>query len=351
MWEANKMAGLPVLRSVGLNIGYPSKKGDRVIAGSLDLELKKGELLCLVGPNGVGKSTLVRTLAGVQPGLKGDVLVGGKKIGDLSALERARKIGLVLTDRVELEGFSVFDMVALGRFPHTDWKGILDKKDRQAVYEALELVGGLDLQQRKISQLSDGERQKVMIARALAQEAEMILLDEPTSFLDLLRKVEVLHILRTLAGEQGKAILLALHDIPLALQFADLIWLFRKEGTIIEGAPEDLVLSGSLVDTFSSREHVFDPLSGTYPVKNGERIPLYLKGSGDALLWTGKALERQGIFRAVSWETGSQGWLVEVIEEKGKPAWIFSAEGTSETFSSIYHLLDRLRNIASNSPV
>ena len=303
MWGGNKMAGSPVLKAIDLGIGYASKKGNRVIARSLDLELQKGELVCLVGPNGVGKSTLVRTLAGVQPCLEGKVLVGEKEIHHLASLERARKIGLVLTDSVEMEGFSVFDVVALGRFPHTDWRGILDKRDYLAVGEALELVGALDLGERKISQLSDGERQKVMIARALAQEAEMIILDEPTSFLDLLRKVEVLNILRSLAWEQNKAVLMALHEIPLSLQFADLVWLFRPGGRDPCGYPlKNLSFQAASLKTFSSPEHVFDPLSGTYPAKTMDSIPLYLKGSGPPALWTVKALQRQGIFQAVEWK-------------------------------------------------
>ncbi|MBN1334008.1 MAG: ABC transporter ATP-binding protein [Synergistales bacterium] len=342
------MAGSPVLKAIDLGIGYASKKGNRVIARSLDLELQKGELVCLVGPNGVGKSTLVRTLAGVQPCLEGKVLVGEKEIHHLASLERARKIGLVLTDSVEMEGFSVFDVVALGRFPHTDWRGILDKRDHLAVWEALELVGALDLGERKLSQLSDGERQKVMIARALAQEAEMIILDEPTSFLDLLRKVEVLNILRSLAWEQNKAVLMALHEIPLSLQFADLVWLFRPGEGILAGTPEELVLSGRIVETFSSPEHVFDPLSGTYPAKATDSIPLYLKGSGPPALWTVKALERQGIFQAVEWKDDPSGVYVEVLQRKDSIEWVLSVKGEKETFISLYQLLKHLKVISSN---
>jgi len=347
MWEESRVEGSFFLKATDLCIGYSSNRGKRVIAHSLDLELQKGELVCLVGPNGVGKSTLVRTLGGVQPCLEGKLLLGGKEIHHLTSLERARKIGLVLTDRVELEGFSVFDVVALGRFPHTDWKGVLHKRDRLAVWEALEMAGVLDLGERTISQLSDGERQKVMIARALAQEAEMIVLDEPTSFLDLLKKVEVITILRKLAWEENKAVLMALHDIPLSLQFADLIWLFRPDQGILAGTPEELVLSGSIVDTFSSRENVFDPLTGTYPVKPADKIPLYLKGSGSAAFWTGKALERQGIFQGVEWKDDPCGVSLEVLQKQDSMEWVLSFKEKEARFVSLYQLLKHLKSISS----
>ena len=347
MWEGPDMKKELLLRTEDLNIGY--KKGSKaqmIIATGLKLEIFKGELVCLVGPNGVGKSTLLRTLAGLHDPLGGRVILKERDISSISSLEMARIQGLVLTEKIEMEGFNVFDMIALGRFPHTDWKGYLTGKDHRIIAESLQLVRGEDLAERKINELSDGERQKVMIARALAQEPELIFLDEPTSFLDLLRKVEVVRIMRELARNQNKAVVMALHDIPLALQYADRLWLFEPSGTIRDGAPEDLVLSGKIVEIFSSDPLIFDPVTGSYPFYGDQNKQIVLKGAGLTGLWTRKALEKEGY--SVTEEDLSGVPLLEIINRGNSRQWHLSQGARNESYSSIYDMLRGLRNIVTD---
>lgn len=332
-----------------LNIGYKSSGGEKLIAAGLELEVARGELICLVGPNGAGKSTLLRTLAGLHNVLKGQVLLKDREISSLPPLEIAKIMGLVLTERVEMEGFNVFDMVALGRFPHTDWKGFLNEEDARIIAESLNMVQGADLACRKINELSDGERQKVMIARALAQEPELILLDEPTSFLDLLRKVEVVQIMRDLAHSRNKAVVMALHDIPLALQYADRLWLLEPSGTIYHGAPEDLVLSGKVVETFSSDSLIFDPVTGSYPFNGTPDRKIVLNGEGLTELWTRKALEKEGYSIIGQSPDISRVPVLSMKERNNWYEWYLSVDGREESFSSIYDLIRGLRNMTIGS--
>lgn len=332
-----------LLRTEDLNIGY--KKGSKVqsvIATGLNLEIFRGELVCLVGPNGVGKSTLLRTIAGLHDPLEGRVFLKERDIRAISSIEMARIQGLVLTEKIEMEGFNVFDMVALGRFPYTDWKGSLKGEDFRIIAESIQMVRGEDLAERKINELSDGERQKVMIARALAQEPELILLDEPTSFLDLLRKVEIVRIMRDLARKQNKAVVMALHDIPLALQYADRLWLFEQTGTIRDGAPEDLVLSGKIVETFSSDPFVFDPVTGSYPFYGEQNKLIMFKGAGLTGLWTRKALEKEGYSVTDQYLSGVPS--LEITDSNNSPQWLLSQGSENESYSCIYDMLRGLRN-------
>ncbi|MEZ4635407.1 MAG: ABC transporter ATP-binding protein [Caldilineaceae bacterium] len=198
-----------ILETKHLTIGYRhAGRADVVVSHDLDLRLRRGELVCLLGPNGAGKSTLMRTLAGLQPALGGSILLDGDAPGDLTAREMARRLSIVLTERVDVGNLSAQELVALGRHPYTDWWGNLTPHDEEVVRWAVRAVGAGALAERPILELSDGERQKVMIARALAQEPLLILLDEPTAFLDLPRRVEVMGLLRALARHTGRAILL-----------------------------------------------------------------------------------------------------------------------------------------------
>lgn len=332
-----------LLSTRDLKIGYKHTRGEKVIAAELELDVPRGELICLVGPNGAGKSTLLRTLAGLHDALKGLVLLDDREIGSLSPLEIARILALVLTEKVEIEGFNVFDMVALGRFPHTDWKGSLREEDRNIIIESLRMVQGESLAERNINELSDGERQKVMVARALAQEPELILLDEPTSFLDLLRKVEIVKIMKDLARKRNKAVVIALHDISLALQYADRIWLMELSGIMHQGAPEDLVLSGKITETFSSGSLVFDPLTGSYPFKIKQDRPIVFQGEGMAAFWTGKALEKEGFYLVSSVDDPGGTPLLSIQVSDDRPEWVLEAEGRKERFSSIYGFLRGIR--------
>ncbi len=278
-----------VLKAEALSIGYSKK----VIAPRLDLTLAAGELVCLLGQNGAGKSTLIRTLAGMQSPLNGRVLLMGDDVRRLDARTLAQRLSIVLTERVDVGALTVYDLVALGRYPYTDWTSRLQPDDQAAVVRALEAVGALDLAYRPVGELSDGERQKAMIARALAQEPALIILDEPTAFLDLPRRAEIMFLLRDLARASGRAILLSTHDLDLALRTADRVWLLAQ-GTLSDGAPEDLVLSGAFASAFQNEGVVFNTSEGAFHVERPQRTPIRLVGEGLQRVWTARALERAG---------------------------------------------------------
>lgn len=229
-----------------LSIGYRSKKKElRVIASAIDAQLQSDELTCLIGSNGVGKSTLLRTLSGFQPPLAGEILLKGKPLSSYSPQEMAKEISVVLTSKLDVAQLSVLDIVGIGRSPYTGFWGTLSSEDKQIAEEAIRQVGITHLSQRNIQELSDGERQKVMLAKALAQQTSLIILDEPTAFLDFPSKVETFQMLRRLAHEQHKSILLSTHDVELALQLSDRLWLMEPSHLTI-GTPRELTQDGSL---------------------------------------------------------------------------------------------------------
>ena len=213
-----------------LYIGYAEDAGRHIVAETLSASLPKGTLACLVGANGVGKSTLMRTLSGFQPALRGEVHIDGCPLERYTPRELSEKVGVVLTERESAPDLTVEEVVAVGRMPYTNFWDTLTAKDRQVVDEAIALVGIEALRHKKIGRVSDGERQKAMIAKALAQQTGIILLDEPTAFLDYGSKVAVMRLLRRLAHEQGKAILLSTHDLEIAFQTTDEVWILQRDG-------------------------------------------------------------------------------------------------------------------------
>ena len=210
-----------------LSVGY---KGFSPVVTGINVEIKSGELTCLIGPNGIGKSTLLKTLTGFLPKLGGRLLLDGRDIDLLSQHERAKYISIVLTYKTDVQNLSVAEMVGMGRMPYTGFWGKLNADDRKIVAEAINMVGINHLKDRMVQTLSDGERQKVMIAKALAQQTPIILLDEPTSFLDFPSKVEMLQLLHRLAKETDKVVFLSTHDLELALRIADLLVELDKNG-------------------------------------------------------------------------------------------------------------------------
>ena len=213
-----------------LYIGYAEDAGRHIVAEALSASLPKGTLACLVGANGVGKSTLMRTLSGFQPALRGEVRIDGRAIEEYTPRELSERVGVVLTERESAPDLTVEEVVAIGRMPYTNFWGSLSKADRHVVDEAIALVGIEHLRHKKIGRVSDGERQKAMIAKALAQQTDIIFLDEPTAFLDYGSKVSVMRLLQRLAHERGKAILLSTHDLEIAFQTVDELWILQHEG-------------------------------------------------------------------------------------------------------------------------
>ncbi|PWH13077.1 MAG: ABC transporter ATP-binding protein [Anaerolineae bacterium] len=280
-----------MLTTSSLSIGY-----HHPLASNLNLELHPAELVCLIGPNGVGKSTLLRTLAGMEKPLAGTVWLQHDNLHHLPAMELAKRLAIVLTGRVESPLLTAYELVSLGRYPYTDWLGRLTARDEVAVRHAMHLTDTWRFQARPLAQLSDGERQKVMIARALAQEPKVLLLDEPTAFLDLPRRVDLLQLLRRLARETQTAILLSTHDLDLALRLADRLWLFSSNGTMEIGLPEALALNGAIARVFQSEGAYFDHAIGAFRVHQAIHGPLTLEGDGYGITaaWTWRALERLG---------------------------------------------------------
>lgn len=229
----------------GVSIGYKTRQGQKTVVQDINASLRQGELTCLLGRNGAGKSTLLRTLAAFQPALAGSISVDGRPLQSFGAKELAQRIGIVLTERPDVQQMTVWELVAMGRSPYTGFWGRLDSDDHQVVQEAIDMVGIVLLADRLVTTLSDGERQKVMIAKTLAQQTSIIYLDEPTAFLDYPSKVDTLLLLRRICREQHKTVFLSTHDLELALQVADRLWLMEPERLSI-GTPRELADSGVL---------------------------------------------------------------------------------------------------------
>ena len=273
-----------------LSIGYRTGHHTKTLFSGLNLNLPSGALTCFMGPNGVGKSTLIRTLLGLHAPLGGVIRYRG---GSAEPTEkRARQVAAVLTDRVSAINMTAEELVSFGRYPFVDWRANLSSDDRKFVGEAMQMVGIRDLAKEKVHTLSDGQLQMVMVARALAQDTPIILLDEPTAHLDLNNRLEIMTLLRRLAHDLNKAIMVASHELDLALQTADNIWLATSGGSIITGIPEDLVLSGSFDDVF--RLKGFDLKTGKVHHPAHRKTTVRLIGNGHALRWTRNALERSG---------------------------------------------------------
>ena len=232
------------LRNVG--IGYQTKHGVKMVAEGINGAIRSGELTCLLGANGVGKSTLLRTLSAFQPKTEGEVLVQGRDLSSYSDKELSRLIGVVLTEKPDVRNMTVRELVSLGRSPYTGFWGGYSRDDLRIVDEAITLVGIGLLSGRMVHTLSDGERQKVMIAKAIAQQTPVIYLDEPTAFLDYPSKVEVLQLLRRISREAGKTVFLSTHDVELALQLADMLWLMTRDEGLAIGTPRELARQGVL---------------------------------------------------------------------------------------------------------
>lgn len=247
----------PILSIDSLTTGYSLHRQRRVVAEQLSAVLPAGSFTALIGVNGAGKSTLLRTLAGLQPPLSGDIRWKGKSLSDYSARSLSHTLSVVLTSRTVHEGLLAGEVVEMGRMPYTRFDGRLSPEDSRLVAEAMERVGMSALARRPMGSLSDGERQRVMIAKALAQQTPVILLDEPTAYLDFPSKVSLLQLLRRLSAEDGKTVLLSTHDLELTFQLAERLWLLSPGG-LTAGSPQELAASGMIERFFHADGWVLD---------------------------------------------------------------------------------------------
>jgi iron complex transport system ATP-binding protein len=291
-----------LLHAKNLSVGYTEGKTQHVLFESIDLELRAGELICFMGANGIGKSSLIRTLAGLQKPLSKATIAGfvpafpssahknGIAAPDRDGFEKL--ISVVLTDRINTVNITVTELVTLGRYPYLDWNIKLSKNDLSVIESAIDATHIRNIADKKLYELSDGQLQMTMIARALAQDTPIILMDEPTAHLDLNNRVEIMNLLRRLSRTSGKAILVATHELDLALQTADLIWLAGTDKKLLSGIPEDLVLNGSFDEIFKFKG--FDLKTGKVFHEAWRNKSIKLVGEGFEYLWTKNALEREG---------------------------------------------------------
>lgn len=334
-----------IISTQNLSIGFKArrtKSAPTLVASDINVALNRGDIVCLLGPNGSGKSTLIRTLTGLHYSLGGEIKLEEKSLDRFTNKQIAKKVSTVLTDRLTIGNLSVYELVAFGRSPYTGWFGSLSTEDEEIIRWAIESTGIEQFVERDVLHLSDGERQKVLIARALAQNTSAILLDEPTAHLDLPNRVEIVRLLRKLAHETQKGILLSTHELDLALKAADTLWLIDREGKVITGTPEDLVLDGTFESVFERKSFDFDRSTGSFKLHRPSKEPIYLSGDTVAVFWTRRALEREG--HSVT-QTNDTSLKITAHTDQNEFYWKLSRGDTEFHYSSINELIDRLRQL------
>lgn len=322
-------------------IGYPSAGMEAgFMRSGIYFSAQQGELIALIGPNGIGKSTLLRTMAGFLKQHKGEILFDGRNLRTFRPAELARLISFVSTDQVSVSNMKVSELVAYGRFPYTGWLGRLRPDDLSRVKEAIANVGLTRHAGRMVSQLSDGERQRALIARAITQDTPFILLDEPTAFLDVENKYEIFHLLHKLAREQQKTIVLSTHDLNIALREMDKVWMMLEHDAL-EGAPEDAVLRGWLDRLFPKGNIAFDVASGDYYVRKNHAGTASVEGEGPAYYWTIRALERKGYFFTTRPKADLH---IRLSAENADTKTIWKVKNKGQTFTvfSVYDLFNAI---------
>ena len=339
-----------------LVVGYRIGRGRelRLLDGA-DFELEQGELVCLLGPNGSGKSTLLRTIAGMQPALGGRVDLLGSDVRTRTPEWLARHLSIVLTEPIDAGALTARELVGLGRYPFTDWLGRLTERDRERIDASISAVDADAIADRRVRSLSDGERQRVLIARALAQEPRLVILDEPTAYLDLPRRIETLGLLRRLVRSNGVSVLLSTHHLDLALSHADRVWLLPSGGPLTIGGPEDVALSGALERTFTSQRLIFDPGDGTFGLREDPATAaVSIEGDGLARRWLERALRREGL-AAVDRATTSGGVQTPPIGNvrilDGGARYRLETGDAVVECASIHELVRRLRERSARKPI
>ena len=318
-----------------LTVGYEQQgEAPLEVLKDVNFNAAPGEMVALIGSNGIGKSTLLRTVAGFQSWFTGDIEIGGCHLKTLRPKEIARVMSFVSTENIRVPNLSVFDLVAFGRFPYTNWIGMLAQEDNLIVNEAIKNVGLQGFEHRPVMQISDGERQRAMIARALAQDTPVIILDEPTAYLDVSNKYEIFHLLQMLACEKKKTVILSTHDLNIALREVDKLWIATENGNY-QGAPEDAVLKGWLNQLFRNEHIGFDENEGEFYFRKEFKAKVKVEGEGLPLIWTLRALNRKGYQIVMQAEPDFR----VVADAAG---WELVSENTSRKFQSIYQLLSFL---------
>lgn len=276
------------LKANNLKVGYSK----RIVVDNVEFDLNKGEILCLLGPNGCGKSTILKSIIDHIRILDGSIDLLGEDLNKLKDLERAKEMSVVLTERVAPDMMLAEDIVATGRYPHTNHFGKLGKSDLEIIEESIEIVNGEELRYKEFKSLSDGEKQRIMIARAICQEADIMVLDEPTSYLDIRYKIELLNILSRLSIEKKKTIIMSLHEIDLVPKIADKVLLIKGGEVFKYGPPEEVVTDESIKEVYNLNLGSFDTIVGNVELPKPKSIPKVFVLGGD-----GKATK---IYRALN---------------------------------------------------
>ncbi len=331
-----KNADTPILKLTDLHIGYPqaSKRKEGSIYGPLNMVIQDPEMIGIIGRNGIGKSTLLRTLTGIQPAMQGKIYLFGTESRKINRSGMARIISYVSTESVHIQNLRVEDLVSLGRFPYTNWFGRLTREDIGIIGDAIEHTGIQNLRNKPVHKLSDGERQKVMIARALAQDTPVIVLDEPTAFLDLPARHEILRLLNNLCRKNNKLIVFSTHDLSIAMDEVDKLWLMTGEG-LVEGAPEDLLINQGFRKLFVNSDIEYDDKSHAFRFSRELDRSVSVQGDEPYSAYTSKAMERIG-FRTTP--DRSAEYRITITLDDNSPQWTVTGREGQSSFTSIYAL-------------
>jgi len=334
--------GRVVIDIKGLIPGYVNGSGASFKYPALNIVALNNELIALVGRNGVGKSTLLRTLSRLQPALSGNVYINGVSTNTISHSEFAKLVSFIPSEPAHASHTTVYEFVAMARYPYKGWFEKLRADDHEMVKKAIGAVGMWSYCNRFIDNLSDGERQRVMIAFAIAQDTPIIIMDEPTAYLDLPNKFEVMRLLREQSAS-GKTVIISTHDLQTAFGLVDTIWLMLPDGIRV-GAPEDIVLSGSLNRLMDSTSVMFDIKTGHFVYKHNTRKKASIVGADSHVKrWTAHALQRLG-FEVQLTENCSSDICVQVVKQEGKVQWILGTTDRNPTFDSIRDLTIYLKS-------
>jgi iron complex transport system ATP-binding protein len=317
-----------------LSVGYRLRGHNRVVIPNINLRAAKGTLIALVGSNGSGKSTLLRTLVGLQPALSGEITIGNKPLGNFNRPELAQTLSFVGTHYDMHAMMRVHQVVSYGRYPYTNMVGTMKDYDRHIIRKAMHDTGIFHLRDAFISEISDGEKQRVLIARSLAQDTDIILLDEPTAYLDVKNKFEVLHLLGRLAHEKQKIIIFSSHDLQIVLGTADLLWFIDRK-CIIQGMPEELVLRNKINELFRHSEVYFDAEENEFKINRKHHFDISLEGNGIFYKWTQKALNRMHIGINNQDAIGS----IKIVEKQKDVNWKATIKNQSKTFESLQEMI------------
>lgn len=327
-----------ILSFDNLEIGFVSGRYRHILLPPVTGSGKAGELIAVIGKNGIGKSTFLRTITGLQPLISGDLKLEGKSISEYPGAKLAEKVSYISTEIVRVSNMRVYDLVSLGRYPYTNWLGRISDADDKIITGAIDKTGMSGFRDRPVTELSDGERQRAMIAMILAQDTNLMVMDEPTAFLDISSKFEIIHLMHELTRNRDKTIVFSTHDLSTAVNQADKIWLMKEQG-ILEGAPEDLMLEGSFKALFDESKVRFNSSDGTFTIRNEAKGKVFVSGSEEKKYWTKKALIRAG------YSVTDQKSEIEVeTPAKNNSKWKCRTPEAVQEFSTIYEMIAWIRD-------